>query len=98
LSAFRKRKSSMRRSAVPSRVRFALACAVLLAGAALARADDFGGAWVMNANGWKLTLKIEQNDDTVTGTMTGINNDQTSKIEGKVNGNKITFTRVGEGQ
>jgi hypothetical protein len=52
----------------------------------------------MNANGWKFTLKIEQKDDTVTGTMTGINNDQSSKIEGKVNGNKITFTRVGEGQ
>ena len=52
----------------------------------------------MNTNGWKFTLKIEQNDDTVTGTMTGINNDQTSKIEGKVNGNKITFARVGEGQ
>jgi hypothetical protein len=30
--------------------------------------------------------------------MTGINNDQSSKIEGKVSDNKITFTRVGEGQ
>src|SRR5262245_15260739 len=72
--------------------------AVLLAGAASIRADDFSGAWVMNANGWKFTLKIEQKDDTVTGTMTGINNNQTSKIEGKVDGNRITFTRVGEGQ
>jgi hypothetical protein len=72
--------------------------AILLAGAASIRADDFSGAWVMNANGWKFTLKIEQKDGTVTGTMTGINNDQTSKIEGKVNGNNITFTRVGEGQ
>jgi hypothetical protein len=60
--------------------------------------DDFSGVWVMNANGWKFTLKIEQNDDTVTGTMTGINNNQTSKIEGTVSDNKITFTRVGEGQ
>jgi hypothetical protein len=52
----------------------------------------------MNGNGWKFTLKVEQKDDTVTGTMTGINNDQSSKIEGKVSGNKITFTRVGGGQ
>src|SRR5262245_20071080 len=88
----------MRRSAIPYGVRFALGYAVLLAGAASTRADDFSGTWVMNANGWKFTLKIEQKDDTVTGTMTGINNDQTSKVEGKVNGNKITFTRVGEGQ
>ena len=88
----------MRRSAIPYCVRFALGYAVLLAGAASTRADDFSGTWVMHANGWKFTLKIEQKDDTVTGTMTGINNDQTSKIEGKVDGNKITFTRVGEGQ
>jgi hypothetical protein len=67
-------------------------------GATSTRADNFSGAWVMNANGWMFTLKIEQKDDTLTGTMTGINNDQTSKIEGKVRSNKITFTRVGEGQ
>jgi hypothetical protein len=73
-------------------------CLAVLAGAGTVRADDFGGTWVMNANGWKFTLKIEQKCDAVTGTMTGINNDQTSKIEGKVSGNKITFTRVGEGQ
>lgn len=72
--------------------------ALLRAGAAFIRADDFSGAWVMNANGWKFILRLEQKDDTVTGTMTGINNDQTSRIEGKVNGNQITFTRVGEGQ
>ncbi len=88
----------MPRSAIASRVRLGLVCAALLAGAAAARAEDFSGAWVMNANGWKFTLKIEQKEGTVTGTMTGINNDQTSKIEGKVDGNKITFSRVGEGQ
>ena len=88
----------MRRSLIPSCVRFGLVSALLMAGPAAARADDFGGAWVLNANGWKFTLKIEQKDDTVTGTMTGINNDQSSKIEGKVSGNKITFTRVDEGQ
>jgi hypothetical protein len=89
----------MQTSAIRSCVRFALVVAVLLAAAASARADeDFGGTWVMNANGWKFTLKIEQKDDTVTGTMTGINNDQTSKIEGKISGNKITFSRVDEGQ
>ena len=88
----------MQRFLIASCVRFVLVSVFLLAGTASARADDFSGAWVMNANGWKFTLKIEQKDDTVTGTMTGINNDQSSKIEGKVNGNKITFTRVGEGQ
>jgi hypothetical protein len=70
----------------------------LLSGTGAARAEDFSGAWVMNANGWKFTLKIEQKDDAITGTMTGINNDQTSRIEGKISGNKITFSRVGEGQ
>ena len=88
----------MQMSAIASCVRVALVGAVLLAGAAAARAEDFSGTWVMNANGWKFTLKIEQDSDKITGTMTGINNDQTSKIEGKVDGNKITFTRVGEGQ
>jgi hypothetical protein len=88
----------MQRFSIPFGVRFVVVSIFLLAGTGVIRADDFSGNWVMNANGWKFTLKIEQNDDTVTGTMTGINNDQTSKIEGKVSGNKITFTRVGEGQ
>ena len=85
-------------SAVAACARLSAAFVLLLAGAGAARADDFSGAWVLNANGWKFTLKIEQKDDAITGTMTGINNDQVSKIEGKVSGNKITFTRVGEGQ
>src|SRR4051812_30329715 len=88
----------MPRFVIPCSVRFVVVCLAVLACTRAARAEDFGGAWVMNANGWKFTLKIEQMDDTITGTMTGINNDQTSKIEGKVSGNKITFTRVGEGQ
>jgi len=86
----------MQRFLIPSCVRFVLVALFLLAGTASARADDFSGAWVMNANGWKYTLKIEQKDDTVTGTMTGINNEGSNKIEGKVNGNKITFTREGQ--
>jgi hypothetical protein len=88
----------MRTSSARFCLRFVVACVVLLVGAAAVRADDFSGTWVMNANGWKFTLKIEQKDDTITGTMTGINNEQTSKIEGKIEGNKITFTRVCEGQ
>jgi len=88
----------MQRPSIPFGVRFALVSIVLLAGAASARAEDVSGTWVMNANGWKFTLKIEQKDDAITGTMTGINHDQSSKIEGKVSGNKITFTRVDEGQ
>jgi hypothetical protein len=61
-------------------------------------ADDFRGAWMLNANGWTFTLKIEQKDDTVTGTLAGINNNQSGKIAGKVNGNRIIFSRVGTGQ
>ena len=36
---------------------------------------------------------FEKDDNTVTGTMTGINNDQKNTVEGKVNGKEITFTR-----
>jgi hypothetical protein len=88
----------MQKPSIPFGIRLVVVSLSLLAGAAAASAEDFSGAWVMNANGWKFTLKVEQNGDTVTGTMTGINNDQSSKIEGKVSDNKITFTRVGEGQ
>jgi hypothetical protein len=72
-----------------------LAAAVLLVGSQCARADegDLDGKWTMNANGWKFALKIEQDGDNFTGTMTGINNDDKSKIEGKIKGKKITFTR-----
>lgn len=87
----------MRTSSIPFGVRLILVSLLLLMGATLACGDDFGGTWVMNANGWKFTLKTQQKDDVVIGTMTGINNDQSSKIEGKVNGNKITFTRTGDG-
>ena len=83
---------------IPLHVRFVGVLILLLAGAGAVRADDFSGTWVMNANGWKFTLKIEQKDDMVTGTMTGIKTTKTSKIEGKVSGNKITFTRMAEGQ
>lgn len=88
----------MIRFAITSGIRFILVSAVLFAGSALARADDFSGTWILNANGWKFTMKIEQKEDSITGILTGINNEQMSKIEGKVSGNKITFTRIGEGQ
>jgi hypothetical protein len=54
-------------------------------------AGDFHGTWIMNAYGCTFTLNLEQNDDAVTGTMTGINNDQTIKLEGKIKGNEIVF-------
>src|SRR5262245_23896038 len=74
--------------------RFAIGAVVLLLAGATARAGDFDGTWIMNANGWTFTLKLEQKDDgTVSGTMTGINNDQRNTVEGKVNGKEITFTR-----
>jgi hypothetical protein len=73
-----------------------VAAALLLTAGQGTRADDdgdFDGKWKMNANGWTFVLKIEQDGDSFTGTMTGINNDQKSKVEGKIKGKKITFTR-----
>jgi hypothetical protein len=57
-------------------VRFLLGIAFLLLAASTLRAGDFDGIWIMNANGWTFTLKLEEKDGYVTGTMTGINNDQ----------------------
>jgi hypothetical protein len=84
----------MSRTSVPTCAGFLVAAVLLLTTGPCARADgDFEGKWTMNANGWTFVLKIEQDGDKITGTMTGINNDQKSKIEGKVEGKKITFTR-----
>ena len=74
-------------------LRFAIAMSIALVVGASAQAGDFDGTWIMNANGWTFTLKLEQNDDAIKGTMTGINNDQTSTVEGKIKGNEIIFTR-----
>src|SRR2546423_140980 len=70
-----------------------LGAGVLLLCGAPAPAGDFDGKWIMNANGWKFILQLEQKGNTITGTMTGINNEQKSTVEGKINGNEITFTR-----
>jgi hypothetical protein len=75
------------------RVRSLIAAACLLLASTTVRAGDFDGAWIMNANGWTFTLKIEEKDGAITGTMTGINNEQKSTIEGKVKGTEITFKR-----
>ena len=80
-----------------------LGVAGLLLGAALflwvgteARADDdFDGKWTMNANGWTFVLKIKQDGDSFTGVMHGLNHESKSTVEGKIDGNKITFTREG---
>jgi hypothetical protein len=77
-------------------LRSVLGIVVLLLASSTTRAGDFDGAWIMNANGWTFTLKIEEKDGNITGTMTGINNEQTSKIEGKITGNEITFKRDGD--
>ena len=84
----------MEKIPVQNGIRFLSVMAALLLGGALARADDFDGSWIMNANGWKFTLKLEQKGDVVTGTMTGINNDQKSTIEGKIVGNEIDSSPV----
>lgn len=72
-----------------------LAAAALLVGSAGARAGDFDGKWKMNANGWTFVLKVEEKDGRITETMRGLNNDSKSKIEGKIRGHEITFTRDG---
>jgi hypothetical protein len=70
------------------------AVVLLLAAGPCAHADgDLEGKWTMNANGWTFVLKIKQDGNSFTGTMHGINNDDRSKIEGKIEGKKITFTR-----
>ncbi len=88
----------MRKTLAGLGVHLLIGMAVLLLAGSLARADDFDGAWIMNANGWKFVLRLEQKGDAVTGTMTGINNEQKSTIEGKINGNEITFTRDNDQQ
>jgi hypothetical protein len=56
-------------------------------------AGDFAGTWIMNANGWTFTLKLEVKESAVTGTMQGINNDQTSTVKGEIKGKRIVFRR-----
>jgi hypothetical protein len=72
-----------------------LSVAALLLTVASARADDFAGKWTMNANGWTFVLDIKQDGERITGTMTGLNNDDNNTIEGKIKGSEITFTRSG---
>jgi hypothetical protein len=62
-------------------------------GMELGWAGDFVGTWIMNANGWTFTLKLEETAGAVTGTMQGINNNQTSTVKGKIRGKGITFRR-----
>lgn len=57
---------------------------------------NFSGEWAMHADGWMFILNIQQQGNTVTGTMTGSNNDQKSEIIGIVNGTEISFTRTGD--
>jgi hypothetical protein len=83
------RKTMFRTSAL-----ILLGSAMLLTGGALARADDYDGKWTMNANGWTFILKLEQNGDRITGFMTGVNNKSKTAVEGRINGNEITFDRV----
>ena len=56
-------------------------------------AGDFAGTWIMNANGWTFILKLEVKESAVTGTMQGINNDQTSSVKGKIQGKRLIFRR-----
>jgi hypothetical protein len=62
----------------------------------MANLFDFNGSWNMHADGWIFNLNIQQRDNKITGTMTGINNTQTSTITGNVTGPKIEFTRIGD--
>jgi hypothetical protein len=84
----------MTKTTVRTAVGLLLGVTLLLLASSPAPAEgDFDGKWTMNANGWTFVLRIQQNGDTITGTMRGINNDERNKIEGKIDGNKITFTR-----
>lgn len=70
-----------------------LACAVLLAvlaGAALAA--DITGKWTGSSDQFTLTFAFKQEGEKLTGTVTGPQGDPIPINDGKVQGDKLSFT------
>jgi opacity protein-like surface antigen len=73
--------------------RIFLACAVLmtvLAGAALAA--DITGNWTGSSDQFTLTFAFKQDGEKLTGAVTGPQGDPLPISDGKVQGDKISFT------
>lgn len=74
----------------------ALAIVGVLSVPALAKAGDVTGTWKWsverNGNTIETTLKLKQEGEKVTGTITGRNNTETNIEDGKVTGDEVTFT------
>jgi len=73
--------------------RIFLACAVLmtvLAGAALAA--DITGNWTGSSDQFSLTFAFKQDGEKLTGAVTGPQGDPLPIIDGKVQGDKVSFT------
>ncbi len=73
--------------------RIFLACAVLmtvLAGAALAA--DITGNWTGSTDQFTLTFAFKQDGEKLTGTVTGPQGDPIAISDGKVQGDKLSFT------
>ena len=73
--------------------RIFLACAVLmtvLAGAALAA--DITGNWTGSSDQFSLTFAFKQDGEKLTGTVTGPQGDPLPISDGKVQGDKLSFT------
>ena len=73
--------------------RIFLACAVLmtvLAGAALAA--DITGNWTGSTDQFTVTFALKQDGETLTGAVTGPQGDPLPISDGKVQGDKVSFT------
>jgi len=73
--------------------RMFLACAVLmtvLAGAALAA--DITGNWTGSSDQFSLKFSFKQDGETLTGNVTGPQGDPLPISDGKVQGDKVSFT------
>ena len=73
--------------------RIFLACAVLMtamAGAALAA--DITGNWTGSSDQFSLTFVFKQDGEKLTGAVTGPQGDPLPIIDGKVQGDKVSFT------
>jgi hypothetical protein len=90
-----------RRSMVGMLLVFGLAALVLGGDTRAADKADATGTWTWNftrQNGDKveITLKLKQDGDKLTGTITGPGGNETEIKEGKVDGDKVSFNVVRE--
>jgi len=62
-------------------------------------AQSLQGRWMMNANGWRFFLDINQNGSQFDGTLSAINHSgKDTNVRGSIIGNVITFRRLQSNQ